>query len=198
MPNISGSVETEFIWPTLLGEHVLPFRNQDPDLFVVPLTSQGTLLSGEHQRIDAYPGLADWTRRTEEIWRTRSTGKMTLTEQIDHMSKLTQQVPPPQLRVVYAKAGMHVSAAVVTNPRVIIDHTLYWSAVATLAEGRFLMGILNAPVLTALVRPLMSYGKDERHIDKHVWKLPIPTFDPGICQDGGSSDSPVGVLRVPG
>ncbi|MGH3947324.1 MAG: hypothetical protein ACRDSI_20145, partial [Pseudonocardiaceae bacterium] len=27
------------------------------------------------------------------------------------------------------------------------------------------------------VRPLMSYGKDERHIDKYVWKLPIPLFD---------------------
>jgi hypothetical protein len=24
----------------------------------------------------------------------------------------------------------------------------------------------------------MSYGKDERHIDKAVWQLPIPQFDP--------------------
>ena len=23
----------------------------------------------------------------------------------------------------------------------------------------------------------MSYGKDERDIDKHVWELPIPEFD---------------------
>ena len=23
----------------------------------------------------------------------------------------------------------------------------------------------------------MSYGKDERHFDKHVWQLPIPKFD---------------------
>lgn len=23
----------------------------------------------------------------------------------------------------------------------------------------------------------MSYGKDERHIDKNVWKLPIPRYD---------------------
>lgn len=27
------------------------------------------------------------------------------------------------------------------------------------------------------MRPLLSYGKDERDIDKHVWKLPIPLFD---------------------
>jgi hypothetical protein len=25
---------------------------------------------------------------------------------------------------------------------------------------------------------MMSYGKDERDIHKHVWELPIPTFDP--------------------
>ena len=24
----------------------------------------------------------------------------------------------------------------------------------------------------------MSYGKDERHIDKYVWELPIPLYDP--------------------
>jgi hypothetical protein len=29
-----------------------------------------------------------------------------------------------------------------------------------------------------LTRPLMSYGKDERDIHKHVWELPIPMFDP--------------------
>jgi hypothetical protein len=23
----------------------------------------------------------------------------------------------------------------------------------------------------------MSYGKDERHIDKYIWKLPIPLYD---------------------
>ena len=25
----------------------------------------------------------------------------------------------------------------------------------------------------------MSYGKDERHVDKYVWDLPIPTSNPG-------------------
>jgi hypothetical protein len=25
----------------------------------------------------------------------------------------------------------------------------------------------------------MSYGKDEREIDKHVWQLPIPLYDSG-------------------
>jgi hypothetical protein len=24
----------------------------------------------------------------------------------------------------------------------------------------------------------MSYGKDERHFDKHIWQLPVPLYDP--------------------
>ncbi|MEU2399939.1 hypothetical protein ABZ764_18345 [Streptomyces pseudogriseolus] len=42
----------------------------------------------------------------------------------------------------------------------------------------YLCAILNTPALTEVVRPLMSYGKDERHVDKAVWQLPIPEFDP--------------------
>lgn len=73
---------------------------------------------------------------------------------------------------------MHVAAAVVTDPAAIIDHSLYWAPISSPDEGLYLCAILNSPVLTTLVRPLMSYGKDERHVDKYVWKLPIPLYDP--------------------
>ncbi|MEV0428506.1 hypothetical protein [Micromonospora sp. NPDC050495] len=56
-------------------------------------------------------------------------------------------------------------------------HALYYCAIESRAEGNYLSAILNSPALTALVRPLMSYSKDERHIDKHLWKLPIPRYD---------------------
>jgi HEAT repeats/PBS lyase HEAT-like repeat len=32
--------------------------------------------------------------------------------------------------------------------------------------------ILNSATVTELVRPFMSYGKDERHFDKHIWQRP--------------------------
>lgn len=178
LPALTGTVETEFIWPTVLGEHIVPYRMLPLDTFVIPLTRKGLILAGDIPRIDAYPGLAKWTRDAEELWKEHGGSSMSLTEQIDHFGKLTQQVPVPGIRVVYAASGMHVSAALVTDPRVIVEHAAYWAAVATEAEGRYLVGILNSPMLTEVVRPLMSYGKDERHIDKHVWKLPIPVYDP--------------------
>ena len=178
LPDLEGVVENEFLWPTILGEQVTPFRLRDPYTFVLPLTRDGTVLSGESQEIDRYPGLADWTRRAENAWTANRTGRFTLGEQIDHMRKLTQQLPLPSLRVVYAASGMHLAATLVDEPRAVVEHAVYWATVSTRAEGNYLVGVLNAPVLTELVRPLMSYGKDERHVDKHVWKLPIPTFDP--------------------
>lgn len=177
LPPLAGTVETEYVWPTVLGEHIVPFRILPPDSFVIPLTRKGDVLSGDSPRIDAYPGLAKWTREAESLWSEHGDSSMSLSEQIDHFGKLTQQVPVPSTRVVYAASGMHVSAALVTDPRIIVEHAAYWAAVATESEGLYLVGLMNSPALTELVRPLMAYGKDERHIDKHVWRLPIPIYD---------------------
>ena len=178
LPNLVGTVESQFVWPTVLGEHILQFRLLETDRFLLPLASKGSLISTDGDRIDAYPGLANWMRTAEALWKQHGDSRMSLDEQIDHMKKLTQQVPVALTRVAYAASGMHLAATLITDSRAVIEHGAYWAAVASEAEGHYLVGILNTPTLTELVRPLMSYGKDERHIDKNVWKLPIPAYDP--------------------
>jgi hypothetical protein len=169
--SLEGVVETEFIRPILLGECVLPFRALPAKHGVLPLEGD-QLLHSEHARLDLYPGLADWWRRAEQLWLYhRSSDRLTLRERLDFRRGLTDQLPTPPLRVVYGASGMHVVAALVENPTAVCEHKLYWGAVANRAEGLYLCSILNSPLITDLVRPLMSYGKDERDIDKHVWKL---------------------------
>ena len=177
LADLTGTVERQFLWPTVLGEHILQFRQLVPDTFVLPLTGRGEVLETDGDRISAFPGLDSWMRNAETLWQAHGDSSLTLTGQIDHMKKLTQQLPLPPVRVVYAASGMHLSAAVVTDPRAVIEHGAYWGAVSSENEGHYLVGILNTPTLTELVRPLMSYGKDERHIDKAVWKLPVPAYD---------------------
>ncbi|WP_165984055.1 N-6 DNA methylase [Streptomyces sp. YIM 98790] len=179
LPALQGVVEKEFIRPALLGENVLPHRLLSPRKVVLPIEGKDTLMDGDHPHLDRYPDLASWWRAAEEKWtKHRSSKRLTLAEQLDFRRKLSGQLPGAPLRVVYGKSGMHVSAALVDDPNAIIDHVLYWGTVATREEGMYLCAILNAPALTELVRPLMSYGKDERHIDKAVWQLPIPEFNP--------------------
>lgn len=177
LDGLSGVVETEFVRPMLLGESVAPYRILSPRLAVLPLEGKD-LLDGTSPRLDLYPNLANWWRRAEAIWEAHRSGDMTLIEQIDFRKKLTAQLPVASLRVVYSKAGMHVAAAMVETSVPVIDTTLYWAEVNSRDEGYYLCSILNQPVLTDLVRPYMSYSKDERHIDKAVWKLPIPSYDP--------------------
>ncbi|MCA1706617.1 MAG: hypothetical protein LC808_26480, partial [Actinobacteria bacterium] len=175
--SLEGVVESEFIRPVLLSENVLPFRLLSTRHGVIPLEG-AELLHGEHPHLDRYPGLADWWRRAEQLWLYhRSSGRLTLRERLNFRRGLTDQLPTPPLRVVYGKAGMHMAATLSGDPISIIDHTLYWGTVTNYTEGLYLCSILNSPLITELVRPLMSYGKDERHIDKHIWKLPIPLFD---------------------
>ena len=178
LDRLDGVVEAEFIRPVLLGESIVPFRVLAPRQAVLPIEG-GELLDGEHPHLDRYPGLAQWWRAAEAAWtKHRSSDRMTLNDRVNFRRGITAQLPVPPLRVVYGASGMHITAALVDGSPAVAEHKLYWATVATAAEGHYLCAILNSPVTTELVRPLMSYGKDERDIDKAIWRLPIPTYDP--------------------
>ncbi|MCU4748517.1 N-6 DNA methylase [Streptomyces sp. G-5] len=179
LPDMEGVVEKEFVRPVLLGESVLPYRILAAKRAVLPIEGSDTLLDGEHPHLERYPDLAKWWRRAEAQWlENRSSERLTLLERLEFHRGMTSQLPGTPLRVLYGASGMHVTAALVEDPSAVIEHKLYWATVATHEEGMYLTAILNSPALTELVRPLMSYGKDERDIDKAVWELPIPQFDP--------------------
>ena len=60
----------------------------------------------------------------------------------------------------------------------MIEHKLYWARAETQPEAQYLAAILNAPVLSELVRPYQSVGAfGARDFDKYVWRAPVPTFD---------------------
>jgi hypothetical protein len=174
LPALEGVVETEFIRPVALGESVLPYRIAATFEAVLPRDREG-LMDGQSDRLDAYEGLASWWRGAEAIWeKHRSSDRMTLKENLDYQHKLEQQFPTQPERIVYTASGMHLVAARLNDRRVVIEHGLYWATAAAAAEAHYLCAILNAATFTELVRPFMSYGKDERHFDKHIWQLPIP------------------------
>lgn len=178
LEGLSGVVEAEFVRLLLLGENVLPYRMLPPREAVLPIEGK-ELLDTDHQHLDLYPGLSKWWHDAERLWNeNRASARLTLSGQLNFRNKLTDQLPASPVRLVYTASGMHVTAALVEARNAVIEHSLYWGTVSGRAEGYYLCAILNCPELTQLVRPLMAYGKDERHIDKHVWKLPIPLFDP--------------------
>ncbi len=179
VPSLEGVVENRFLWPLYSGETLLPYRNSEPLLCVIPHDGQSFII--DEDQYARYPGFNAWWTRCTEIWEeNKSSDRLTLMQRLDYMHNLSQQFPCPDLRVVYNAAGMHIAAAQLTDPRGVINNKLYWCTARSTAEADYLCAILNSPVTTELVRPLMSYGKDERDIHKHVWKLPIPEYDPSV------------------
>lgn len=178
LETLEAVVESEFVRPLYLGEHVLPYRTLEPAEAVLPWDMAGRLDEGS-PRLGLYPGLSKWWHRVEELWEAnRSSERLSLIEQLDYHSKLSAQHPIQPRRVVYNASGMHLCAAQVIGQRAVIEHSLYWATARSEEEAVYLCAILNSAAVTQLVRPLMSYGKDERHIDKYVWRLAVPEFDP--------------------
>ncbi len=179
-PALEGVVETEFLRRVAVGESVLPFRIAETFEAIVPRDRQG-LMDGQSDRLDSYEGLANWWRRAEAIWeKLRSSERLTLIEQLDFRHKVEQQFPIQPERIVYNRSGMHLVASRLNDRRVVVDFTLYWATAASTAEAQYLCAILNSAIITELVRPFMSYGKDERDFAKHIWQVPIPLYDPVV------------------
>ncbi len=177
IPDLEGTIESEFIKLLYTGASILPFRCQAPELAIIPWNGK-LLMDGESDLIDMYPSLCKWWRKAEEIWnKNRSNEQLNLIDRIDFQKGLSQQFPAPKERIVYAKSGMHICSARLSDRQAIIDSKLYWAAAESKEESYYLCAILNAETTTLRTRPLMSYGKDERDICKHVWQLPIPKFD---------------------
>ncbi len=146
-------------------------------------------------------------RTMNEIWvqhKNRNT-KFSLLEQIDYMSKLNAQrldasrrvstrldasrrvstrldasrdyIPYP-IRVLYTSSG-RPTAAILTQPARLVESTLYWIPVETMDEAHYLTAIINSQTLEVQLAPLMPKGQfGARHVQKHIWRLPIPSFNP--------------------
>ena len=173
LPALEGVVERQFLHPLLMGECLLPFRQIDGPMAVLPITSGGKLVDP-----DEFAGLSDWWRRASGHWNEHRTSAMTLLENLDYRHKLTDQFPLSPHRVVVAHSAMHVAACRVQLPDSVVEHQLDWAGVRSEAEALYLCAVLNTPALTTLATPYMTSGKGGgRHIGKSLWQVPVPLFD---------------------
>ena len=61
----------------------------------------------------------------------------------------------------------------------MVDYKLFWVTCKNSEEANYLLAIINSDALQEAVRPLMSKGQfGARDLQKHLWRLPIPEFDP--------------------
>ena len=81
---------------------------------------------------------------------------------------------------MYAKSGIP-TAAILANDDAFVDHTLFWIGVTQANEANFLLSIINSETMYEALAPLMPKGQfGARHVQKHLWKLPIPRYGESV------------------
>ena len=186
------TVENRHLFNVHLGETVAPYVALEPLRVLLPLKQGDAAIPTD----DDGPGgirLGGLERRMRERWQTVSglwednkalANHLNLLGQIDYLHKLSSQLEWQQdsgtrpTRLVYTSAGQPTAALIQDND-VLVDYKLFWVACKNTEEANYLLAIINSDALQEAVRPLMSKGQfGARDLQKHLWKLPIPEFDP--------------------
>ncbi len=199
------TVESRFLYATLLSTDLLPFGHLDYRLVVLPIEPEGDhykLLDASEARQRGFLYLARWLEKAEAEWTERRGAKakptsakpepITTLGRLDYRRTLTAQNPQAKYRVIYNTSGTFLTAAVVENQPIefeingqritaqgyVADTETYFLETVSAREAFFLAAVLNSPWIDERVKPMQARGLwGPRHFHKKVFELPIPQFD---------------------
>ncbi len=189
------TIEDRHLFDVHLGETVAPYVTLEPLKALLPVSRGESAIP----MIGDGPGgvkMAELGRRMRGRWRTISgvweankgpANKLNLLDRLDYVHNFSVQLAwrkysgERPIRLVYNSSGVP-TAAVVSSDEVLADYTLFWVACKSVDEANYLLAVINSDALYEAVQPLMAKGQfGARHLQKHLWKLPIPAFDAGVA-----------------
>ena len=187
------TIETRHVYDVHLGETLVPYATLVPLKAVLPIRSSDAEIPKDRYGIGGI-GLGSLDRRMRDRWQIVSrlweenkaaANKLDLLGRLDYHLELSSQLEWHQnprerpFRVVYNQSGTP-TAALLHDDDAVMDKKLYWVTCRDLEEAHYLLGIINSRALYESVASLMPKGQfGARDLEKHLWKLPIPEFDPG-------------------
>ncbi len=126
-------------------------------------------------------------KRMSALWDANKgkNNKKSLYQNLNYLSKLTSQLEwlrdpgDRPVRIAYTANGAP-TAAMISNDKAIIDTKLYQVSCRDLNEAYFVLAIINSNTLAKAAKPFCptNWAKEIRDLHKHLWKLPIPAYDP--------------------
>ncbi len=190
-PLTDQTIETQHVHDVHLGETVVPYATLDPLKAVLPLRRGNTSLPADDSGVGGV-GLGGLAPLMRARWQTISglweqhkarANKLNLLGRLDYHRELSSQLEwqrnPDErpVRVVYSSSGVP-TAALLQDNGTLVDYTLFWADCKSVEEANYLLAIINSDALYAAVQPLMAKGQfGARHLQKQLWKLPIPEYD---------------------
>jgi len=199
---LSGQVEAELIYVTVLGGDVAPFKCIRLRPVVLPALVQGgryKLYMPDELRQMGYVYAAEWFEKVQRLWMERATEKSKrnfprFIDRLNYQRLLTIQDPTKRFVVLYNTAGKNLASCVVDRQRLpnismggvpmppkgfISEWTTMFYETNDEDEAYYLAAVLNSDIVNEAIKPLQTKGLfGERGIVRRPLTLPIPRFDP--------------------
>jgi hypothetical protein len=194
------SVESRFLYATLLSTDLLPFGHLDYRLVVLPIEPEEDhyiMIDENEVRKRGFLNLARWLEKAEKEWKKRRGAKaemMSIYGRLDRVHGLTNQNPNAKYRVVYPDVNRIMFATVIdlegqvrfslqgqtlAAKSLIVDYTTYFFETSSKTEAMFVAAVLNSQVIDKCLEPFRR--KDQKthpHVVKKIFDVaPIPKFD---------------------
>ncbi len=186
------TIEKAHLFDVHLGETVVPYATLDPLKALLPLKTGDDEIPVDKEGMGGIH-LGSLEQRMRNRWQTISrlweenkaaANRLQLLGRLDYQRGLSSQLEWQRnpgdrpVRVVYTTSGTP-TATLLGDNEAIVDTALYWITCNSTQEAHYLLAIINSEALYQAVASLMPKGQfGARHLHKHLWKLPIPEFDP--------------------
>ena len=199
------TVHEDNLFDVHLGETLAPYITLEPRQVVLPIDKQSMVMPLDHSDCDRDEETERCKRQNcavdkqsldprmrhrweimEHLWdANKGKSKFSLTRNLNHLNKMTSQLEYLRgsdtgiVRIAYTAIGQP-TAALITDDKAILDTSLYQVACRSRNEAYYLLSIINSTTLAAETKPFCTtnWAREIRNLHKHLWKLPIPEFDP--------------------
>ncbi len=197
---LSGNVESDYLYSTLLGSDILPFCHLPFRLVVLPILAHihsYKIMNKELVTAKAHEKMVAWLSQAEKLWNTKrgeKAEKMNIYERLDRGKGITNQDASAKFEILYNTSGtflngcvvdlskkleMHVDGTKLKINGFVVDAKAYYCQTEGEDEAYYLSAVFNSTILDTLIKPFQSRGLwGERDIHKKPLEQPIDEFDP--------------------
>ena len=199
-------VHDDNVFDVYLGASIAPYVTLTPLKAALPVDKPSMTLPLDHNSCPVHPKtgnvrhnacVVDTTQldsRMRTRWTTMSSlwdankgknDKKSLYQRLNYNKILTTQLEwlrdrgDRPVRIAYSAHG-EPTATLITDDKAVLEEKLYQVTCRNLDEANYLLAIINSNELARAAKPFCTtnWKKEIRDLHKHLWKLPIPEYDP--------------------
>lgn len=190
--DLSGKVESKFIFRTALSKSILPFALINPDLIVLPveiIIDNGLkiikVLSVDELRENSYLNASKWFQLAENFWNINKTDRNKDTSSIQYLdfhNKLSSQNLNSEYLVIYNSSAKDANATIIKRSEIdlefFVDTKAYVFFTSDVKAAFYLTAILNSSIPNELMKDFQSKGLfGARDVHKKILDVYYPRFD---------------------